>query len=133
MGESTKHVELIKLMEELIIFNEKINPALLLLDEPSNRKNSPPTINGFKPDIYYDFDGVLVIGEAKTKDDIVNEHTRRQLETYIKLCSNFKGRSCLYIAVPWTESILVNNIVKNIMKKLKTFITYHVVDELKKL
>lgn len=76
MGESAKHVDLINLMKSIICSKEDVDTALVLVDDPSDRKNVPPTINGFKPDLYYDFNQLLVIGEAKTKDDLLNEHTK---------------------------------------------------------
>lgn len=133
MGESVKHVDLINLMKSIICSKEDVDTALVLVDDPSDRKNGPPTINGFKPDLYYDFNQLLVIGEAKTKDDLLNEHTKKQLETYIKLCSNYTGQSRLYLAVPWMESVLASNLIKKISNNLGVSITYFVVDELQKL
>lgn len=133
MGESAKHVDLINLMKDKICFNEDVDAALILLDLPSDRKNGPPTINGFKPDLYYDFNQLLIIGEAKTKDDLLNEHTKSQIETYIKLCANYVGQSRLYLAVPWMESVLANSLIKKISKELGVSITYFVVDELQKI
>lgn len=133
MGESAKHVDLINLMKDKICFNEDVDAALMLIDDPSDRKNGPPTINGFKPDLYYDFNQLLIIGEAKTKDDLLNEHTKSQIETYIKLCANYAGQSRLYLAVPWMESVLANGLIKKISKKLGVSIDYFVVDELQEL
>lgn len=133
MGESAKHVDLINLMKNRICSNEEVDAALILVDDPTDRKNVPPTINGYKPDLYYDFNDLLVIGEAKTKDDLLNEHTKSQIETYIKLCANYTGNSRLYLAVPWMESVLANNLIKKISKKLGVSVTYFVVDELQKL
>lgn len=133
MGESAKHVDLINLMKNRICSNEDVDAALILVDDPTDRKNGPPTINGYKPDLYYDFNDLLVIGEAKTKDDLLNEHTKSQIETYIKLCANYTGNSRLYLAVPWMESVLANNLIKKISKKLGVSVTYFVVDELQKL
>ena len=133
MGESAKHVDLINLMKDIICSKENIDAALMLSDDPSDRKNGPPTINGFKPDIYYDFNQLLIIGEAKTKDDLLNDHTKKQLEAYIKLCANYNGKSRLYLAVPWMESVLANNLIKKISKNIGVSVTYFVVDELQKL
>ncbi len=133
MGESSRHVDLIKLMKDRICANEDVDAVLILVDEPDDRKNCPPTLNGFKPDLYYDFNNLLIIGEAKTKDDLLNEHTREQLETYVKLCANYNGVSRLYLAVPWMESVKANNLIKKIAKKLGVSVTCCVVDELQKL
>lgn len=133
MAESAKHIDLINLMKSLVCKNENIDASFLLTDNPYDRKNCPPTLYGYKPDLYYDFRGLLIIGEAKTKDDLLTEHTKNQIGTYIRLCSKFKGESRLYLAVPWTENILATNIIKNISNNLGVMINYYVVDELKGL
>lgn len=133
MAESAKHILLINLMKSIIIDKENIDSALIFVDDPIDRTNCPPIINGYRPDLYYDFNGRLIIGEAKTKNDLLNSHTNNQLETYIKLCSNFKGYSCFYLSVPWTESALAKNIIKKLIKKLGVSINYYVIDELQKI
>ena len=130
MGESSKHIQLVELLVEKISSIEDIDDVLLLADLPDRRKDSPPTINGYKADVYYDFNGVFIIGEAKTKDDLLSKHTEKQLETYVNMCANFNGKSSLYVAVPWTENATAKNLLKKIIKKLGVSITFFIIDEL---
>lgn len=133
MGESLKHISLINIMKEYICSKENVDKALLFVDDPADRKNAPPTINGYRPDIYYDFNGLLIIGEAKTKDDLLNNHTKGQLENYLILCANYTGESRLYLSVPWTEAILAQNLVKKYSKILGVNVNFCIVDELIKI
>jgi len=45
----------------------------------------PPLIGGFRPDIYAQFpnNGSIVIAEAKTRNDIFNNHTENQARTFL--------------------------------------------------
>jgi hypothetical protein len=76
------------------------------------------TIEGYRPDIYYFFEDLLIIGEAKTADDVERQHSRAQYEAYMKECANFHGKAVLIIAVPWMEHAAANNIVRNLKKKI---------------
>ena len=73
--------------------------------------------DGFRPDVFYEYQEVLIIGEAKTSEDIDTPHSREQYESYIKRCSRFNGKAYLMLAVPWTEHARINNIVNKIRKK----------------
>ena len=134
MGESAEHIKLVYLLEKNVLKdNKNINSSLIFIDTPESRNNCPPTINGYKPDLYYQFEKFLIIGEAKTRNDLDNIHTRKQIETYILMCSNFEGNSLFYLAVPWKDSNFAYNTVKKIMKDLGASIIFKVVDEIQSL
>lgn len=133
MGETAKHINLVYLLEKNVIRDNDINSSLIFLDTPESRNDCPPIINGYKPDLYYQFENVMIIGEAKTKNDLDNIHTKKQIETYILMCSNFKGESIFYLAVPWMDRNFAINAIKKIMKSLGVSINFKVVDEMQSL
>lgn len=50
-----------------------------------NAANLPPkSVDGFRADIYVNTPDFIIIGEAKTDDDINNNHTLAQLASYVK-------------------------------------------------
>ena len=79
MGETSKHIDFVYLLKKVVENDKRIDHGLVYIDTPESRNNCPPIINGYKPDLYYEFDGILIIGEAKTKNDLNNKHTKSQL------------------------------------------------------
>lgn len=119
MAETYKHQELVQLLKKEV---SKLIPAgcqiLIQQDTPDTLSLPPQTIDGFRPDIYYCFENLLIIGEAKTEGDVEKQHSRAQYEAYLKECANFQGEAVLLIAVPWLESAAANNIIQKLKKKI---------------
>ena len=63
--------------------------------------NRPPKVGNSRPDVYgkRPSDGIELIGEAKTKGDLENIHTERQVADYAGYVEN--RHSILLIIVPW--------------------------------
>ena len=117
MSESLQHQQLVKLIiDTTISIVGKDNTALIATDAVNGYALPPLTSEGFRPDVYYCHNGVLIIGEAKTSFDIDRMHSREQYESYIKKCALFRGEAILLIAVPWMDHATANNIVKKIAK-----------------
>lgn len=104
MAESSTHSLLVKLLTEWIA-NNLLNGdhGHLLVDSPERSpQQKPPKINGFVPDVYMSNSGEhkLIIGEAKTANDIESKHTIDQIKAYIQVCAADR-MSMLVLAVPW--------------------------------
>ena len=72
---------------------------------------------GFVPDLYYKFNDVLIIGEAKTDEDFDRDHSKMQYGSYYKYLNKFlsQGYKCMFIiAVPWETSIAACSLVKKL-------------------
>ena len=70
---------------------------------------------GFVPDLYYKYNGKLIIGEAKTEPDIEREHSLQQYQSYSKYLKKHseEGYGCVFIiAVPWDATITASRIIK---------------------
>lgn len=119
MPESYQHQELVQLLKREIL---KLIPSgcqiLIQQDTPDSLSLPPRTIGGFRPDVYYCFENLLIIGEAKTEGEVEKQHGRAQYEAYMKECANFQGKAVLLIAVPWIERAAANNIIQRLRKRI---------------
>lgn len=129
MGESIIHKQFI---DKIYRYSLKIIPInhskLILIDGNENLlfKETPPIINGYRPDLYYEFNSLLIIGEAKTKNDYSTKHSLNQYKEYLRYCSNFDGESYMILCCPWMCTsdlrIIVNKIKKNYKKEINIII-----------
>lgn len=117
MGESAKHLELVKLIVNYIEKLPYIEVALIKSDLPESIEKPNKTMEGFRPDIYYNYSDYMIIGEAKTSYDFERKHSIDQYEAYYKKCSMFVGNAKFILAIPWTESISAKNLLRKIQRK----------------
>ena len=73
---------------------------------------SPLTAEGFRPDVYYQYGDTLIIGEAKTSDDVGRLHSLQQYDSYIRKCSLFEGKAYFIAAVYWADKAQLHNILR---------------------
>lgn len=119
MPESNQHLQLVKILIEEI--SKNVPPdcvGLIQFDSPDSTNHPPETIEGYRPDAYYQFENLLVIGEAKTSDDVDRRHSRDQYEAYLKECASFYGQAFFVITVPLLEKATANNILYNLRKTI---------------
>lgn len=118
MSESVEHRQLIELLilkaKEIIC---KDNWCLISSDTPECSSIPAQTSEGFRPDLFYEYQNLLVIGEAKTSNDVQTKHSKMQYESYIIKCSLFSGRAFFIAAVPWKEKAAVKNLLHTLQKK----------------
>ena len=129
MSESIQHQQLVGLIIENVI--DEVGPsnaALIATDAMDGFTLPPRTIEGFRPDVYYLFDNRLIVGEAKTSDDIDRLHSRSQYESYIKKCSLFQGSATFILAVPWMDHATAHNIIRKIRKQYPGNYTVKILD-----
>ena len=133
MAESNKHREYIGYIQEKAY---KLVPKdcrkLVLVDNESNPGNQIPsfTLEGYRPDIYYCHLNLLIIGEAKTMDDILTSHSKKQYNSYIKACEEFPGTSYLILATSWLSAPALNNHFRVQLQKSVKKLNIIVLDEL---
>ena len=133
MGESSIHKHFIDRIYTYIL---KIIPnnhsKLIYMDCDKNLlvNEIPPIINGFRPDLYYEFNSLLIIGEAKTKNDYSTKHSINQYKEYIKYCNNYDGKSYLVLCCPWKCVADLKCIVKKIEQNYEQNINIIFLDEL---
>ena len=129
MGESAQHQQLVRtIIDDIINEVGSGNTALIATDAVDGFALPPLTSEGFRPDVYYLLNNRLIIGEAKTSDDIDRLHSRSQYESYIKKCSLFQGNATFILAVPWMDHATANNIVRKISKQHPGNYTFKILD-----
>lgn len=120
MTESSQHM---KLVDIIVARTHEMVPEpywpLIAIDSQTSNNLPKSTSEGFKPDVLYIFEGMIIIGEAKTSNDIERPHSKSQYRSYIKKCDAFAGQAYLIIAVPWTEKISVANLIKRMIRQEK--------------
>ena len=135
MAESLLHMNYVRHIAD---YTERTFPNLidswLYIDLPESSKHPSATIGGHIPDMYYKDKHVIIIGEAKTENDIDNEHTKAQLKSYIDEVSMFQGeRHIIYCS-----GMLSFSQIKNMILRLKRHdnidgITFHILDNYSKV
>ena len=119
MSESFQHQQLVQLLKNEFVQLIPLGCQGLIQQDSSGSLVLPPkTIESYRPDIYYCFEGLLIIGEAKTANDVERQHSRAQYESYLRECASFHGRAFLLLAVPWMERATAHNILRNLRKKI---------------
>jgi hypothetical protein len=96
-------LELVNLILEYLEQRWGRLPGFLVLSDSSNRVGAegPPRIGGFAPDVYAADVPIttMVIGEAKTSEDLTRAHSREQLCAYLEHL-RFQLKGILIVAVP---------------------------------
>lgn len=117
MSESGQHKKLVELIIEYV--EDRVGQDYICFIESDISDNRPlplMTEEGFRPDVTYEYNGLMIIGEAKTKDDVLRDHSLAQYASYLKKCSLFQGKAEYVMAVPWLEQASANNVIKKIKK-----------------
>jgi hypothetical protein len=107
MSESDHHRSLVKALGGDIASDTRWKmPPIVYFDlQDGISGEPPPAIGANRPDAFArDIStGRTIVGEAKTTDDIDNQHTRDQLSSYLQyLQSQTEGE--LWMAVPWMSA-----------------------------
>ena len=118
MGESAQHFQLVNLIiDEVVSVVGETNRCFVMSDAADGYALPPLTEEGYRPDVYYQYQDSWIIGEAKTSNDVARIHSKLQYESYLKKCSFFKGKAVFLAAVPWTEHAVIHNILRKLRQK----------------
>jgi len=117
LAESIKHTALVQIIISYIGREHAHLTALGVVNDLSSplRAEKPNRIDGFVPDVYA-FDAPLttvIIGEAKTQDDLETERSRKQLAAYLSFLGH-QHTGILILAVPWQVKRRANAIVEGL-------------------
>jgi hypothetical protein len=82
-------------------------------------QNRPPMIGNSRPDLYGErlTDGLELIGEAKTKSDLVNSHTEKQFGDYLSYVEHIDA--ILLVIVAYTQVRRCERLIKSVAKDWK--------------
>lgn len=117
MSESVQHQKLVKgIIEYVESFVGQDNKCFISSDAADEMILSPLTEEGFRPDVYYQYGDLLIIGEAKTSDDVGRLHSKQQYDSFLRQCSLFYGKAFFIAAVHWTDKAQMHNILMKIKR-----------------
>ncbi|MCQ2393822.1 MAG: hypothetical protein MJ249_05975 [Kiritimatiellae bacterium] len=108
MSESAKHIELVEMIRRFAVGVVTSQYASLILVD-NQESTERIRIGRYYPDVYFNYSGMLVIGEAKTLEDFSRKHSRDQFEAYLAACSSYQGEATLIVAVPWMLTATAKN------------------------
>jgi hypothetical protein len=120
VAEGGVHRELVRLLSRRIAGDETLAWASFVDGiRFEDRSGIPPMLADYRPDVYAVERESLrtIIGEAKTADDIDNDHTRRQLAAYFRhLAQGSAGE--LWMAVPMMSSGAAHRVCRTVRKSV---------------
>ena len=120
MSESRLHQLLVDIAKRNIrrILPEVPN-CFILSDSPDSMPNQKPgVIQGYLPDLYIDTGEVLVIGEAKTPDDVERKHSIDQYYAFLKECAAYDGEANFLLSTTWDLVATAKNLLTRINNKI---------------
>ena len=104
MPESEEHSNLVAILHSYIAtrFCGGRGERVFTDSVSSESHSRPPLIEGYVPDAYVMLNeqGRVVIGEAKSMNDLENSHTDSQFAAFLRRCGLAEG-SVFILAVPW--------------------------------
>lgn len=120
MSESFQHQ---KLVESIVDYSKSIIPndcfSLIQVDLP-DFNGRPSMINEeYIPDVYYRYNQLIVIGEAKTINDFKTDHSRNQYISYFRELKQFVGEKYFVVAVPWELFVTAKNYFRRLRNSIE--------------
>lgn len=113
MTESAVHIKLVEELSTWIVHNLLSGDSgHIFVHHPSEAYVTPPIMFNSIPDVYVPpINGDrMIIGEAKTSNDIENTHTYDQLSNYLLNCTQYDN-SIVVLAVPWDTVPLMSSVI----------------------
>ena len=119
MAESSQHAALVQIIIGYIKREHAEVTALGIVNDLSSAigAEKPNRIEGFVPDVYA-FDAprtTTIIGEAKTKEDLETERSRKQTAAFLSHL-RYQDAGVLIMAVPWQVKRRAQAIVSTLQK-----------------
>jgi len=129
MAEKKEHADLRKIIKNWVDLNMGKYNLTIMEDDPGNSLGfGVPLIQGCIPDLYARSlkEGIEVLGEAKTSNDIFNDHTIKQLKAYFDHLKIYNRNGYLIIAVSLTDREEMVNFIRNIIREFKINILFNI-------
>lgn len=133
--ESLTHMTFVKKIADYVsTIPEDFTRNLLCVELPGEYNRCPQIIGGSIPDVFYNDSNYIILGEAKTDNDIDQEHTLRQLNDYINEARTYDAdRNIVLCTSIMGFSRMKNIIVTKKMKEQLDDIKFHVIDSYNKV
>jgi len=120
MSLSKNHNQLVKALIEYVKdeFGKYGDLVIYTDSSDSYLGESIPKIGNSLPDLYAhcNKEDLIIIGEAKTVNDVENRHSLEQYINYLEFCTK-QNNAILIFAVPWTRVACLKNRINNLKKR----------------
>lgn len=128
--ESSTHMAFVKKIADYVsTIVEDFTRNLLCVELPGEYNRCPQIMGGSIPDVFYNDSNYVILGEAKTDNDIDQEHTQRQLNDYINEARTYDvDRNIILCTSIIGFSRMKNIIVAKKMKEQLDDIKFHIID-----
>ncbi len=131
MAESSEHIDYVKKIAKYVSLLTSVEiSSNLLVDLPEYSNRPDRTIGNFIPDLFYKDSRCLIIGEAKTENDIDRKHSKEQYESYIREASLFDGESHIIICTSLYSFARLKNIIKKIKLEENSSAKLHLLNDI---
>ena len=121
-GESETHVALVSNLASMVLdLHGNTGNLSLFLDDQAPETQRPQRINGHLPDLYAEDvpRTFVVIGEAKTRSDLLSTRSKIQISSFFQYLSLF-DRSFFYLAVPVFTQPVANTLIRDFGTEFST-------------
>lgn len=128
--ESLTHMSFVKKIADYVsTIPEGFTRNYLCVELPGEYNRCSQIIGGSIPDVFYNDSNYIILGEAKTDNDIDQEHTQRQLNDYITEVRTYDADRIIVLCTSIIGfSRMKNMIVSKKMKEQLNDIKFHVID-----
>jgi hypothetical protein len=119
MSDSAQHLALVNSILALVKKDFPLTKFVVLSDLPGSF-DKPPRINGFVPDVFAEDAPrtAVVIGEAKTVQDLQTNHSRLQIAAFLRFLAA-QQNGVFVLAVPWPAIATAQVIVDLELRELE--------------
>jgi len=133
MAESGIHMNFVRNIVSYMATMPNIMSELIESDLPEYSSRTTQALNRYYPDVYYCDGTSIIIGEAKTDNDIDNLHTMSQLDAYIAHLGIFNMKRHIILSGSfYAFPELKNLIIRKKRKENITGISFHIIANLHK-
>ncbi len=134
MSESIEHITYVRQIVSYLETIPNCYTELIEADLPSFNTRTTKVCGGYFPDVYYKDNKLMILGEAKTENDIINAHTYSQLSAYIDELTLFSGERHMVICCSIYALATMKNYVLRIINQYPCLnISFHFIDSLNRI
>jgi hypothetical protein len=120
LAESILHLRLIaKVITHIERVYHPTHQIVVFHDLPDNLgSDKPPRVEGFVPDVYAvdTPPSIAIIGEAKTVQDLLTDHSQRQLAAFLRFLRH-QEHGILVLGVPWQLRAAAQNLLVRLRRE----------------
>lgn len=130
MAESRLHKQLVGSIVSYIETIPNCCADFIEADLENYNTRTTRVVGGYYPDVFYKDSNRIIIGEAKTENDLITLHTRNQLLSYIEEATLFDGERHIVLCVPFIAYCSLFNYVNRLieMENVKN-VTFHLLSD----